>query len=270
MSVREVLDQHGSFIDSLVSWYEAELRDVVASAQARTLADLQLRLQISNGKIARTAANQRVLRQVDDFLAAAMERAGFYQLTDEFVRGFNGHFQYFERVLDAISENLKTPLKVQFSKSDTALFESQQLSTLESLSAVVDTVAAAAKKKALFSVGALPFTDLAEHIATTFGRSVGEASTLAETSTTMFYRTISDRGFQQIEAGLPKGAIKYRFEGPRDKLTRPFCKRLLTRTRSEPLTRAQIEVLDNGQLPNPFVSGGGFLCRHNWIIAAIR
>ena len=30
-------------------------------------------------------------------------------------------------------------------------------------------------------------------------------------------------------------------------------------------TRAAIEALDNGQLPNPFITGGGYNCRHSWL-----
>jgi len=266
--VAEVLAEHSEYIDSLVTAFEAELQNMVASAQARTIGILQKRLTITDGVIDRTPANQRLLRQIDDFLRASMNRAGYPQLAEEFVTSFNGHLPYFDEMLDAISENLKTPLKVQFSGKDLALFESQQISTLESLTTVVDTVAAAVKKRALMSVGALPFGDVVEQVAKTFGRSVTEATTLAETSTTMFYRTVTDRGFQQIEAYLPKGTIRYRFEGPRDKLTRPFCKRMLAR--KAPLTREQIEALDNGQIPNPFISGGGYNCRHQWVIEEIR
>lgn len=266
--VAEVLSEHNQYIDSLVGAFEDELRGMVASAQAKVLGELQKRLSITDGVIDKTPANQRVLRQVDDFMRTAMDRAGYPQLAEEFVGGFNGQLPYFDEMLDSISANLKRPLETAFSKADVALFESQQISALESLGAIVDTVAAAVKKRALMSVGALPFGDLAEQISTTFGRSISEAATLAETSTTMFFRTVTDRGFRRIEQNLPAGWAKFKYEGPRDKLTRPFCQRMLERTAKEPLKREQIEALDNGQIPNPFVSGGGYNCRHQWILTA--
>lgn len=266
--VSEVLAEHDLYIDSLVGGFQRELQGVVASAQARTLAELQKRLTVTDGVVERTPANQRVLRQIDNYFKSAMDRAGYGQLAEEFVQGFNGSLPYFDEILTAISDNLKTPLDVTFGKADLAYFTSQQITTVESLGAVVDGVASSAKRKALMSVGALSFGDLADEIATTFHRGVGEAATLAETSMTMFFRTVTSRGFEKIEDGLPEGAVRYRYEGPRDKLTRPFCLRMLRL--DKPITREEIEGLDNGQIPNPFISGGGYNCRHQWVITEIR
>lgn len=270
ISLPQVIDEHDAWVENLVRGFETELQNMVASAEARVITELRERLSITDGTIDRTPANQRVLRQIDDLLMEAMERAGFSKLTDEFVQSFPGQLPYFEQVLEAISDNLKTPLKADLSKADQALLASQQITTFENLRTVVEGVAAVAKRRALMSVGALPFRDVAEQISKTFHRSVPEAVTLAETSTTMFYRTMTERAFRKIEDGLPAGAVRYRYEGPRDKLTRPFCKRMLSSTRTRPMTREQIEGLNNGQIPNPFVSGGGYNCRHQWVITEIK
>lgn len=270
LSVPEILDEHDDWVESFVRGFETELQGMVASAEARVISELRERLTVTNGTIDRTPANQRVLRQADDMLMKAMERAGYSKLLEEFVGGFPGQLPYFDQILQSISDNLKRPLRANLTKADQGLLASQQISTLENLQTVVDGTAAAAKRRALMSVGALPFADVAEEISQTFSRSIAEAVTLAETSTTMFFRTVTERGFQKIEADLPEGAVRYRYEGPRDKLTRPFCKRMLSNTRGKPLTRGQIEALDNGQIPNPFISGGGYNCRHQWIITEIR
>ena len=269
MAIGDVIRDHNREIDSLVERFERELQGIVASAQAHALADLQAQLKIMDGQIARTAANQRVLRRVDDIFESAMDRAGYGHLVEEFTKRFNGQIPFFQQTLDAISVQLKTPLTVTFTAADRAVFESQQLSAAENLSSVVDALAAAAKREALFSVGALNFSDLAQEIAARFAKAIPEAATIAETSMVMYYRTITDRGFAQIEAGLPEGAVRYRYQGPDDKITRPFCHRTLLKTKAYPLTRPEIEALNNGQLPNPFITGGGFNCRHQWIITRL-
>ena len=268
--VAAVLDQHNDWVESFVGGFQTELQGMVSAAEARTLAQLRDSLTFYRGRIGRSAANQRVLRQVDDMLTRAMSRAGYDKLVDEFVQGFAGQLPYFDDVLQAISENLDRPLKAALTKADQSLLASQQISTVENLQTVVEGAAALAKRKALMSVGALPFSELAVQISQTFSRALPEAVTLAETSTTMFFRTATDRGFAKIEAGLAPGAVRYQYEGPRDKLTRPFCQRMLTRTREKPLTREKIEGADNGQIPNPFVSAGGYNCRHQWVITEIR
>lgn len=268
-SFDDIFGEQNRHIDSLVGAFDKELQGIVASAQAHTLAELQQRISVTDGKIDRTPANMRALRQVDDFFQQSMNRAGYGHLSEEFVKSFNGQMPYFREMLDAISAEIRQPLEVTFTKKDRDIFASQQITAVENLDAVVEGIATAAKKDALLTVGALNFSDLASTLAERFNRTITEASTLAETSMVMFYRTITDRGFAQIEAGLPKGAVRYRFEGPSDKLTRPFCKRTLARTKKEPMSRAQIDQLDNGQLPNCFITGGGYNCRHQWVITQL-
>ncbi|MFN0166712.1 MAG: hypothetical protein ACKV22_09795 [Bryobacteraceae bacterium] len=268
--VKVILAEFDRSVTNLTEAFESELTAMVGTAQAAVLADLQKRLAMTRGVIDRTPANVRVLRKIDELLSAAMKRAGYQALVEEFVSTFNGSLPYFDEILDAISAALKTPLKAKWSKTDLAVFESQQLSSMDALASVVNGSATATKRKALTSIGALPYRDLVEQIVSGFGRAVPESAGLAETSQVMFYRTVTDRGFRQIEADLPAGTVRYFYEGPSDKLTRPFCKQLLARTKREPMTRAEIDKLDNGALPNVFISGGGFRCRHSWCVSTIE
>jgi len=264
---RRVITEQIARIVNLTGKFERQVEGILASAQARVVGQLQRRLVIEDGQIQRTPGNQQVLRRIDRMFSDSMERAGYGRLTEEFVQTFDGALPQFQEMLEAISVRLKTPLQVQFAPRDIDLFTTQKISAASQLETVVDGIAAAAKRRALFSVGALEFGDMVEQIATAFGRTVSEASGLAATSQSMFFRTVADRGYQQIEKGLKPGSVKYSYEGPRDKLTRPFCRRLLERTSKEPMTRSQIDALDNGSLPNAFITGGGWSCRHQWVVA---
>lgn len=61
---------------------------------------------------------------------------------------------------------------------------------------------------------------------------------------------------------VPDGGAQmlYPFEGPKDKLRRPFCRELLEC--DKPPARAEIDALRNDQLPDVFVAGGGHRGRH--------
>ena len=65
---------------------------------------------------------------------------------------------------------------------------------------------------------------------------------------------------RQVEAikstGKPDELFAYM--GPTDSKVRPFCLKHLGKV----YTRAELEAMDNGQLPNPFLTGGGYNCRH--------
>jgi len=85
-----------------------------------------------------------------------------------------------------------------------------------------------------------------------------------------WYRTATDRAFQIIEKDLPAQEIWYECSGPDDKLTRPFCEHPLDANKT--YTRAEIEKMDNGQLPNVFLTGAGGIAGTSgyWLQWALR
>jgi hypothetical protein len=81
---------------------------------------------------------------------------------------------------------------------------------------------------------------------------------------TTYYRTLTDQAFQKIEEDLPEIEQRYRYSGPLDSRNRPFCRQLENADKA--YSRAQIAAMDNGMLPNVFLSCGGWNCRHVWIL----
>lgn len=264
--IADILDSHNARVDSLVEAFRVDLDGIVSAAQAHVLGELQKRLKITDGIIEAIPANLRILRQIDDYLTRAAERAGYLALVDEFVDTFNGQMVYFDQIIEALSGGIDIRVP-RFAKSDLDYLAAQQVTAAEALGTVIDTAATTVKRRALMSTGQLPYAELVEQIDKGVSGAMSQAVTLADTSQATFFRTVTDRGFRIIERGLPDGAVKYSYEGPRDKFTRDFCRSVLAR--KAPLTRTQIERLDNGQIPNPFVSGGGWNCRHQWIIDEI-
>jgi hypothetical protein len=266
-----VIRAHDAKVDALTAAFERELHAVVTSAEALALADLRERLKLDDkGRIARTASNQRALRQVDDIFADAMRRAGYEELISVFVESFNGQLPYYREIISAISETLDRPLSSALSAANEAALASQRISAVDGLHAAMESAAADAKRRALMSVGALEFNDLAQELATQFALSSTRAATLADTSIVMYYRTITDRGYKQIEEGLPIDSARYGYYGPLDKLKRTWCRKRREATLAgKTWTRSEIEAMDNGQLPNPFVTGGGYNCRDQWVLKEI-
>jgi hypothetical protein len=82
------------------------------------------------------------------------------------------------------------------------------------------------------------------------GRQIAEART-----------KLSDfnRGLMAISAEAA-GLEYYMYSGPRDVITRPFCKKLVGKV----VTAADMKKLNNGQSSSALLRGGGFNCRHSW------
>jgi hypothetical protein len=79
-----------------------------------------------------------------------------------------------------------------------------------------------------------------------------QARTLYDTALSVYSRQVD----QLHTTGEPDELFYY--AGPIDTKTRPFC---LARV-GKVLTRQALETADNGQLPNPLLTGGGYNCRH--------
>jgi hypothetical protein len=270
-SIKEIILKHDGYVTATVNGYTSRLQDIVSAATARTIAELHQKLDIlPDGTIANTPANQRVLRGLDAIFEDEMGAAGFEALNKAYAGQFAGQLPFLDEIIDKIGEALDKPLpdvKDAIRAEDRKALAAQQASTVANLDTVVDTVAASAKRQALFGVAGLSAKDLAETLATAFGKTVGQAEAIADTAQVVWFRTVSDRSFQVIEKDLPEMVIRYELEGPDDKLTRPWCHKMLALTRKTPLTRAEIDEHPNGQLPNPFVTCGGWNCRHSFMVA---
>lgn len=88
------------------------------------------------------------------------------------------------------------------------------------------------------------------------GRDAGQAEQLFHDSTTQFSRSVTRTKAQSA------GYEHYQYLGPHDRITRPFCDRIIRGI----YTEAEIRRMDNGQTGagTAFEAGGGYRCRHHW------
>jgi len=103
-----------------------------------------------------------------------------------------------------------------------------------------------------------PVSEIVGALAKAIEKSRAQAQTLFDTQVSMVGR--------QIVAAEPKESETqaYLYVGPVDGIVREWCLEQLGMVRTQP----KIEALDNGQLPNPFITAGGYSCRHSWMAVA--
>ncbi len=119
-----------------------------------------------------------------------------------------------------------------------------------------DTAARAVWRASVLAVySTQPATTLVDALAQQLETSVSRAQTLFDTQVSVIGR--------QMERLATEGndAQAFLYVGPVDARTRDWCLSRVGLVK----TRAAIEAEDNGQLPNPFLTGGGFNCRHTWL-----
>lgn len=97
--------------------------------------------------------------------------------------------------------------------------------------------------------------DILDDLATALDKELSEVQTLYDTMTSVFGRQV-----EQMKSTGDADEL-FAYIGPADAKARPFCRQHLGKV----YTRAEIDDLDNGQLPNVFLTAGGFNCRHSFV-----
>jgi hypothetical protein len=95
-----------------------------------------------------------------------------------------------------------------------------------------------------------PIAAILEDLSDAIDVQISQARTLYDTQVSVFGR--------QVEALKSKESDLYAYMGPADIKLRPFCRKHVGKV----FSKAEIDALDNGQLPNVFLTGGGYNCRH--------
>jgi hypothetical protein len=262
----DIFARHQDWTDTLIAQFERALKPMVDAATEGTLAKLKAALATTEGAIDPTAANDKVLAGANALFMDELNAQGYQNLLSGYTGKFSDQLPYLQEMLNAIGESLGRELPaIDFSAGDLKILGRIESMTIGKLDQIFAGAAAAAMNRAMFSVAGLPFEQLVSTVADQMGKTLAGARTWADTAVSTWYRTAGSLVFEEIQQDTPGGApLKFRFSGPFDIKTREFCAELLAEGKS--YTRDEIDLMDNGQLPNAFVSGGGYNCRHLWIL----
>lgn len=256
--------------DSILSSFDSRFSSVLAKAQTRTTLRLRGALTIEeDGTVKPTGRNLRALRDLPKIFRSNLSAEGYDSLVASFLKSFNGGLPIMDEILSKVSDAYEVEAP-EFTKQDQEFFSEMKGGTALNLEANIDLVAQGARQSTMFAVGGTPFADLAVELAERLHIALGQANTIASTGISTFYRVVAARGYNQIEDQLTKTnrQLEYTYHGPLDKLTRPFCNRLEAQARSgRTWNKAQIDAMDNEQIPDVFTTCGGYNCRHQWVVA---
>lgn len=253
--------------------FDAELTRIILRAQAATIAKLTANLSFVRGKLLPSPYNRTQLRKLSQLFLKEMREQGFEDLVDAFVTQFSGQVKFFKEVLQqTLGKTDAAALgAVTLGAADRKFLAMSQADAATWIESVVDVAAARMRNKALLTVGGLTPERLANLVSTELGKTPGEARTIAATTISSFYRTLADISFRHVEADK-NYTVFYRYVGPPsgDPVIRPFCQRMMEQVEDGTTwTREEIEQMRNGQLPDVFTTGGGYNCRHQWIVAQL-
>ena len=233
-------------VDALTDDFARELGIVLDLLKTR-IRFLVRRLQSQNGRVIATQNNLALALRLRSDLLAALEQAGYSQLALAAV----------DEPLDRLALSVLGGAadRVALGAYDVDALAAMKEIRLAQLLQVGEDIAVQLWRVTLDGVlGTRPVLDLVDDIADALDIRVRQARTLYDTMTSTFSRQVGQIG----TTGEPDEAFLY--VGPDDDKTREFCKERVDQV----FSRKAIEEMDNGQMPNPMLTGGGYNCRHQF------
>lgn len=250
MSARDLQRQavrEAAMQDAAVVRFDAELRRVMKRLTALLKAELSTwdtdetgRTVASVNNIARVFALRRQAR-------ALLRRAGYDQLA---------LFAVGDPLDDLAVSILKAAgASVHMGPSLIETLTAWKEFRLADLLGIADDTARAIQRIALDgTLGLRPVDRLIQDVAGALDLRFRQARTIYDTAVSVFAR--------QVEQTMSTGEAGelFLYVGPVDEKARPFCREWIGKVRD----REAIDGLDNGQIGDVFLTGGGYNCRHKW------
>ena len=109
--------------------------------------------------------------------------------------------------------------------------------------------------------GSRDVRDILRSLTKTLDREAHEVGAVFDTQVSIFGRQVEDLRSQKLPPDQP-----YLYSGPIDGRTREWCLQRVGKI----YTRDEIDRMDNGQIPNVFLSAGGYRCRHSFLAVESR
>ncbi len=241
-------ERTAKLIDSLTESFAAELEQVLVLVNAR-IRTLIRRIETSeSGRVVASQTNLAMALRLKKDILQALEQAGYVAFAE----------RVSNEPLDRLAQQILTPQAKAaadtFGLNVDVLAALKQLRLADLLQAGEDTAIQLWRFVVDGVIGARPVLDLVDDIADLLDISEKRARQVYDTAISTFSRQVSQMG----TTGEANEAFFY--VGPVDEKMREFCAEHVGKVYS----RTAIDAMDNGQLPNVMLTGGGYNCRHLW------
>lgn len=239
-------------IDALVNQFALDLADVWGQMRRR-IVQLTAQLTVERGRVVSTQVNLGLARRVAQELQGVLEEAGYGNLITDALAEM-GELARFQ----GLGQTRVARVQREAAWSAETLDAFHDLKLRELLE-VPDAVLRRVEQTLLRGiVGAQDRAELLNELIEDLELTLPQVRTIYDTALSEFSRI----AVVSTTPGRADDAFLY--EGPIDGLTRPFCVERVGKV----FSRAAIDEMDNGQLDNTLITGGGYNCRHTWIPVA--
>lgn len=244
-----ILRKH-HFITRSVAEYDKALAQAARTIERRLIA-VALSMETKDGKFVANAVNRKRLIIARGELQDAFGAEAYKDATRGLLERADELLEYHKDVADAYGP------KVQFAGTDIKSIRILKDGMTRRFAGIGEEQARIIGEQLdMMVLTGQPVSKATKAIATHLDEKFAPyAKTYAQTSLAIYDRLVAAATYPTEDDE------EYLYAGPIDDLCRPFCAERVGNT----YTYAEIQGMDNGQLPDVFTTCGGYNCRHQWL-----
>lgn len=256
--MQDFIDQHAARIDAVAANFADQLYDVMDVVRKRVIAKLLSQLSIVEGRAEVSASNAKIISQIDGIFSDELRSSNYSAVVMAFVATLSSQIEEFGTAYGYFEKDhpqLRGLFKL--TDEDADVLGQQAGAALQALETKSAEAVSALKNLSSRSLGGILVSDLIEVVSDIIS-DVSDVEQMGRDQLTTFFRLVGNLVYANLERlGLK---LLYKFVGVRDSRNRPFCANILDADKE--YTRAEIDAMDNGQIPGVFENAGGYGCRH--------
>jgi hypothetical protein len=260
LDVEIFADKHAQVVDGHVSDFENNVSSDAKKALAAVVAFLSNNLPVTDDSIDASSALAMTVLQVPYVFETELRNSGYYRHTFDFVQNLD------EQIDLALEAMIVFGVVGAYITPDQQEFLVSQKLTAK---AALDVEPALVQSRlAQFMSGLAPgqrLSEVVDYVTQIVQRLLDVVQKAQLLITSFFRKTLA---VLYVNHEKVAGSQTYTYVGPADKKNRPFCAGLIAGGRTYLL--ADIELMDNGQLPGVLENAGGYGCRHWWALTQLE
>lgn len=256
MVLQTLIDAHAAKIEVLAGEFQKQVEDQVELVVGVMTSYIHRSLSIKDSVVEQTRANVLMIRGIEDIFNRALSMSGYYSVMQAFVATFADQIDEFRTFYDELQVQFGLPAMI-LTTDDRAVLVEQAGAAVAALESAVLTSSYSIRQLTARSLGGIEVDILVQGV-TDIIRKLSNVVPMAKDQLIVFFRLVGSLVYKNVEAAGYK--VRYTYVGPSDEKVRDFCANLVDSNAN--YSRAEIDDMDNGQVPGVFENGGGYNCRH--------
>lgn len=260
VATQNIVIQHAEDLRKRSGALVSYLEPVVSDVEREVEKYLRRSLTSKDGIVYPTPTSALAMRDLDRQYSIILRGSNYHGVLSTFIGNFSDQIDSFKEMYSQMPAELP---EMSLTSDDAQVLGTRAALSLAALESTSLEVVASLRQASVLVLSQAPLDSIIEHVGSIVART-SNVERLGRDLEMTFFRTISGLVYRNLEERSVRPLFSY--AGLASQNNRPFCKKMLS---SAPITKSEIDSLDNGKVPGVFDNAGGPGCSHFWWVSAI-